>query len=126
MKKFKTGGIIFLLALSFLFTGCIKEPYIRFGFDASFSGSSDGLVIMDVGRNANTIHLSGNLFISEGEIAISLISPDGTEVYSNVFSSPNRFVVNETFMATHGYWRLTYESIEGMGVIDIHMITDTQ
>jgi filamentous hemagglutinin family protein len=112
-------NIIVLILL--LTSSCQKEPDIRFGFDADFGKNSHGLTIMNVVKNTQTISLKGNIAVTDGEILVELINPDGDIVFVQNLKSPESLDVNESFPAVEGNWKLKYASIEGVGSVTLHL-----
>lgn len=111
-----TALIILLLAGS-----CQKEPIIRFGFDCDFEKNSQGITIMNVGSNAKSITLTGEVALDEGEVMIELENPTGEIVFSGHLVSPIAIEVNEIYQAVSGNWKLKYKSLEGIGTINLHL-----
>jgi hypothetical protein len=120
MKKIIT---VMLAAVLTFASSCLKEPIIRFGFDCDYGKNSQGLTIMNVGRSAKSITLTGEVVVAEGEILVELIDPTGETIFSSHLISPKSFNVNETFTAISGNWKLKYKSIEGNGSLKLHLNT---
>src|SRR6056297_840277 len=110
-----------LIAILVLTSSCQKEPINRFGFDADFERNSRGLTIMNVNNRAGSITLTGEVFVTEGEILIELIAPSGEEVFSSNVISSKILHVNESFKAISGNWKLKYTSLDGDGTIILHL-----
>ena len=117
----KRISIILLGAFFVLITSCEKDPYINFGFDSKIDKNSNGLVIAHISDNDERIHLTGVINLLEGEVKITLTSPDNETVYSKTINAPIELKINETFEANLGYWKLKYESNKGIGTIDLHL-----
>lgn len=118
MKSIKllTIGLFCLLIFS-----CQKNIISEVGFSGEFMEYSKGLTILDVGTYENKVIFSGDISITEGEVIVELINPDGEIVYENQIEYPNTVHIFESYDAVDGYWRLKYKSIEGKGVIDLHI-----
>src|SRR6056297_3909021 len=99
-----------LIAILVLTSSCQKEPINRFGFDADFEKNSRGLTIMNVTNSAETITLTGEVFVTEGEILVELIDPSGKTAFSCNIIFPQILHVNESFEAISGNWKLKYMS----------------
>lgn len=105
-----------------LLSSCHKDPIMRFGFDCDFGKKSQGLIIMNVGNDVQTLNLSGNIFIAEGDILVELINPIGETAFSSQKTSPGTFHIDESFHAIKGKWKLKYRSMDGEGSILLHLI----
>ena len=110
-----------LLLILLLTSSCQKEPDIRFGFDADFGKDSHGSTMMNVEKNTQALSLKGNVAVTEGEIHVELINPDGDIVFVQDLKSPESLDVNESFQAIEGDWKLAYTSIEGVGSVTLHL-----
>jgi hypothetical protein len=126
MKNFKINKVpVYILAglvaisLILLFS-CETEPYNRYGFDSTFRHSSTGLTMMSINSHTSSIRLSGNIFMDAGEMKLEFIDPKGDVVYFRSFFARGNYVVNETFKASRGIWKLRYTSLEGRGSIEVH------
>ena len=115
-----------LIAILVLTSSCQKEPINRFGFDADFERYSRGLSIMNVSNKAEAITLTGEVFVTEGEILVELIAPSGEAVFSSNVISPQILHVNESFEAISGNWKLKYTSLDGDGSIILHLNIDNE
>ena len=110
-----------ILTVLLLASSCQKEPLIRFGFDTDFEKNSEGLTIMTVNNSPETITLTGEVFVTEGEVLIELIAPSGEIVFSSLVTSPKIQHVNESYQTISGNWKLKYKSLEGDGSIILHL-----
>jgi len=110
-----------LILLIFACLTCQKEPVIRFGFDADFGENSRGLSIMLVDRTSRVVSLKGEIVVMEGQVLVELISPQGEVVFNSLLPAPENLYVNESFPAVPGNWKLRYQSMEGTGLITLHM-----
>lgn len=117
MKQF----IPFLLLTLLSAMSCEKDPYMNFGFDCGFDKNSSGLVIADFSQSNNTVYLTGFIRVSEGQLEVNLIGPDGAPVYSRTLTAPIEVHINEIYDACPGYWKLKYKSRGGAGNIDLHL-----
>lgn len=117
----KNTNTVIYLTIILLMISCEKESFIRFGFDSSINKNSDGLVIADISSHINHIYLNGLITLTEGEVLVSLIDPNGDSIYSETILAPNELAINEKFEAIPGYWKLKYKSLNGIGVIDLHL-----
>jgi hypothetical protein len=113
-----------ILTILLLASSCQKEPIIHFGFDTDFEKNSRGLTIMNVTNSTEAITLTGEVFVTEGEILIELVAPSGETVFSSLVIAPQILHVNESFKAISGNWKLKYNSIEGDGSIILHLNID--
>jgi len=100
---------------------CEQEPTINYGFNSPVDKNSSGLAIADIPKTMDLIYLNGCVWLSEGEIEVTLVNPKGVTLFTRTISAPNEFLINETFNSTPGYWKLKYESVEGVGSIDLHI-----
>ena len=116
----KLSVTLIILTLSFLYA-CQKEPLSGVGFSSEIAGESSGLTILHVYRNVKNVYLEGSLVISEGEVQVNLLNPEGIEVYSQKLECSERIVVSKTFKASPGYWKLKYKSNHAGGRIDLHL-----
>lgn len=112
---------IFLLILLVAWS-CQKEPTIRFGFDADFGKDSHGITIMNVANSTKTITLKGEIDVTEGAVIVQLIAASGDTVYTSQFTSSDSHMVNESFDAVSGNWKLEYNSLEAIGSLTLHLI----
>lgn len=117
-----TGCFILL----FLVFACETEPEIRFGFDTEFNKHSQGVSMMNVSNKSHVITLTGDITVSEGQIFIELINPAGDTLFTCHLISPESLIVNESFQAVSGIWKLKYKSIEGTGTLVLHLNNETQ
>lgn len=111
------------LMILLLASSCQKEFEIRFGFDSEFSKDSYGLTIMNVNKNDELVTLEGEISITEGEIQVDLINPDGVKEFSAIIIGPNKIEVSEAYLSKTGNWKLKYRSNNGVGTINLHMNT---
>jgi hypothetical protein len=105
---------------------CETEPEIRFGFDTEFNKHSQGVSMMNVSNKSHVITLTGDITVSEGQILIELINPAGDTLFICHLISPESLIVNESFQAVSGIWKLKYKSIEGTGTLVLHLNNETQ
>jgi len=124
MNILKRSGFVALMIIAALCASCERKSFMRFGFDSPFSSSSDGLVIMYAGSGTEVITLYGNISVSQGALHVRLIAPDGRETYSDTIASPGQVSVFETYAPQRGNWRLMYNSLEGEGVIHLHLFSE--
>lgn len=117
----KTNMLPVLILLIFACVTCQKEPVIRFGFDTDIGENSRGLSIMFVDRTSRIVSLKGEIVVMEGQIQVELISPRGEAVFTSLLRAPENLYVNESFPAVPGNWKLRYQSIEGAGLITLHL-----
>lgn len=111
-----------ITAISILLVfGCEVNPYINFGFNAEIDKNGTGLVIADIDRVTEKIALTGTVTVSEGSVKVWLTDPDDTEIYSATVAAGEAIFIDELFTAKSGYWKLRYESYEGVGSIDLHI-----
>jgi hypothetical protein len=118
MKKLFTfiGLILIVLMIS-----CQKESFIRFGFDSPINKNSDGLVIADISNREKLIYLNGFITLTEGKLLVCLLAPNGDSIYTKTILATDELIINETFAARPGYWKLKYKSKEGVGKINLHL-----
>lgn len=121
MNILKRSGFIVLMILMALCSCCERKSYLRFGFDSPFSGSSDGLVIMYAGSTTEEVYLYGNISVSQGALQVRLIAPDGREAFCDTIASPRQVSVFNTYEPQRGNWRLMYQSLNGEGMIRLHI-----
>jgi hypothetical protein len=103
------------------FASCENEPYIHFGFDSPVNKDSKGMVVVDISHTWDRIYLCGSISLSEGEVEVILMDPNGVAVFSKTLVAPDELHVNKSFEATRGYWKLKYTSRSGEGYIDLHV-----
>ena len=115
------GINIFLVALIVLFASCEKEPHINLGFDTPIERNSSGVLIAHVSSDVNSIHLTGHVSLTAGEVHLSLLNSGGFEVYSKTIIAPVELPIDEMYEAKTGYWKLRYTSKEGVGNIDLQI-----
>ena len=65
--------------------------------------------------------LSGYVRLSEGQLDIIMVNPDGVAVFSKSLVAPDEVHVNESIEVSRGNWKLEYISREGRGYIDLHL-----
>ncbi len=117
----KTKSSLFIILILILLCSCEKNPMIRYGFDSRFNKDSRGLSVMAVTNNSGLITLMGTVKIDSGELIIELTDPDGISVFNMHSFSPDCFDIIKTFRTKKGYWKLQYTSIQGVGVIYLHL-----
>lgn len=117
----KSTVILIYTTFLVIFASCEKESYINFGFDTPINSDSKGMLVVDISQSYEGIFLSGYIRLSEGEVEIILMNPNGVAVFSKSLIAPDELHVNETFEATRGYWKLEYTSSYGKGYIDLHI-----
>jgi len=112
---------IFLVALIVLLASCEKEPHINLGFDTPIERNSSGVLIAHVSSDVNSIHLTGHVSLTAGEVHLSLLNSGGFEVYSKTIIAQVELQISEMYEAKPGYWKLKYTSKEGVGEIDLQI-----
>lgn len=118
MKKI----ILLFSAFCLLLTlSCQKEWPERFGFTCPIEENSSGLTIMAVSHKADYIFLSGNVSMQEGGVEITLTDPNGAVVLLKYVEPGENIRFNETFESVPGYWKLTYKSNQGIGMMNLHI-----
>lgn len=118
MKTFQSALLIMVLLAT---VSCQKEPVIRFGFDTEFGKNSQGLTVMNVGKTSNVVSLEGEIVVMEGHVLVELIDPMGDTVFTSNLPAPLSQYVNNSFPAVKGNWKLKYTSMEGAGLINLHL-----
>jgi len=125
LKSFKFKKAISQLPVCFivlfLVFACETEPEIRFGFDTEFNKYSQGLSAMNVSNKSQVINLKGDITLKEGQVLVELINPAGDTLFTRHLLSPESMIVNESFQAVSGNWKLKYKSIEGNGLLILHL-----
>ena len=76
---------------------------------------------MTVKNYSGSINLKGTVKIDTGELIIELTDPDGISVFSLHSDATDCFDISKTFRTKKGYWKLQYTSLNGVGVIDLHL-----
>lgn len=104
-----------------LITSCEQEPVISYGFNSPITENSRGLAVADISKTIDLIYLNGYIRLNEGEVELSLTNPKGATLFTRKVTGPGELIINETFTASPGYWKLKYNSIEGIGNIDLHI-----
>lgn len=104
-----------------LLGSCEKIEIRNFGFDTDFEKNSTGLTMMDVAGHVNTVKLVGDISVDSGDVKVELIDPDGYLIYEAYFHAPGDYLVNESFKASRGIWKLRYSSLDGVGSLDLHL-----
>jgi len=117
----KTIGTLIYMVFFVLLISCEKEPDLSFGFDSPIDKNSKGLVIADISHYVQHINLDGFISVTEGEVEVYLLNPDGVTVYSKTLIAPIELNISETFEAKSGYWKLKYISSAGVGEINLHL-----
>jgi len=117
----KTNILIIITLIMVTFASCEDEPYIHFGFDSPVTRDSKGTVVVDISQSYERIFLSGYISLSEGEVEVILMNPNGVALFSKTLVAPDELHVNKSFEATRGYWKLKYTSRSGEGYIDLHI-----
>ncbi|MFO7621831.1 MAG: hypothetical protein R6W81_11305 [Bacteroidales bacterium] len=117
----KSTIILIYTAFLVIFASCEKESNINFGFDSPINKDSKGMLVVDISQSYARIFLSGYISLSEGEVEIILMNPNGVAIFSKTLVAPDELHVNEAFEASRGYWKLQYISRNGKGYIDLHI-----
>jgi len=118
MKK----TFITLFAISvILFSSCYKLHTLNFGFNSPIEENGSGLSIMDISGGIDFVYLTGRIELNSGSVHVSLLDPDSFAVFDTTFNGPSVLMVNETYDARTGYWKLQYTSDNGTGKIDLHV-----
>lgn len=113
---------IFVFALLISSAGsCKKESISSVGFHSEFIAHSKGLTLMEVRNNVEFLTLIGKIEIKKGRIEVKLLGPDEFAVYSLEVEQPEIIQINRTFGATKGFWKLSYQSMEGEGAINLYL-----
>lgn len=107
----------FILTLS----SCRKDDTSSVGFRSEFVVNSKGLTLMEAKNNVEFLTLIGKIELKKGRIEVKLLGPDEFAVYSTEVEKPGIIQINRTFRATKGFWKLSYQSLEGEGTIDLHL-----
>lgn len=117
----------FILAVStFLSFSCTNHwnygfEDIKYGFESEIHEYSKEFILMKVNDNEPDIQLKGSVELYDGSVEITLIRPDGNIVFEENITESTKLEVNKTFSAQKGYWKLSYESDEGEGFINLHL-----
>jgi hypothetical protein len=116
---------LFLIAVTiFLLTSaCFKDPDIRFGFDTLFGSKSQGISMMNVSSNVQTVSLKGDVVVTKGEVLVELVTPGDEPIFTRTLKSPGSMYINESYTSEKGTWKLKYNSIEGTGTLKLHLTT---
>src|SRR5690606_10616366 len=107
--------------LLFAVTACITAPIIRFGFDTGFKKNVTGLTIMHIGNNALAVNLNGESSLNEGAVLVELINSTGDIVFTKRIIKAGNYMIDESFPAVSGNWKLKYKSLEGTGLLKLHL-----
>lgn len=125
LKSFKFKKAISQLPVCFivlfLVFACETEPEIRFGFDTEFNKYSQGLSVMYVSSKSQIINLKGDITLSEGQFLVELVNSAGDTLFTRHLISPDNLIINESFQAVAGNWKLKYRSIDGTGSLVLHL-----
>ncbi len=113
--------ILFCALLILTLSYCRKDDNPRVGFRSEFVVNSKGLTLMEVRNDAEFLTLMGKIELKKGRIEVKLLCPDEFAVYATSFETPGIIQINRTFRATAGYWKLSYQSMDGEGDIDLHL-----
>lgn len=97
---------MYYITLFVFLIACEKEFYTSYGYDSPIYKNSKGLVFADVSQSFDRIYLTGFISLSEGEVEVKLLDPNGFAVYSDTLLGPIDMQINETFQASPGYWKL--------------------
>lgn len=122
--KSRSIRILVCAFLILFLSSCRKEEVSRVGFSSEFGTSSKGLTLMEVKNNVEFLTLIGKIEIKKGSIEVKLLNPDEFAVYTTEIESPGIIHINRTFRSTTGFWKLSYQSIEGEGTIDLHLTSN--
>ena len=118
MRKIFAFGI---LLMPILLSSCEKEGLSRIGFDTSISSGSNGTTTMKVSEDSGRLTLTGTVTLTEGQLLLELLDPDGINAYSNSFQGPVEASIDEFYNAKKGTWTLNYNSINASGNIKVHL-----
>jgi hypothetical protein len=119
-KRINLPAALMILLLA---SSCQREYEIRYGFDSQFNKDSYGLTIMNVNRSSQLVTLEGEISVSEGEFQVDLINPEGIKEFSAIIIGQNKIDVSEAYTTKTGNWKLKYQSLNGVGTINLHMNT---
>lgn len=119
----KTKVIIIIGLIAMFMSSCYKEVKIinEVGFKCEYMEHSRGLTILDVGSYEDIVIFEGDIVVNSGEIEVELINPEGETVFQNTYQYPVTINIFESYEAKNGYWRLKYKSIDGKGLINLHI-----
>lgn len=76
---------------------------------------------MEVRNNVEFLTLIGKIELKKGGIEVKLLGPDEFVAYFTEAEQPGIVQINRTFRASKGFWKLSYQSLEGEGTIDLHL-----
>ncbi len=113
--------VLFLAICGVSLNSCYTDIFTVVGFNSPINKNSKGTTIMDVVNGRALIHLDGIVIVNEGEVNVELECPNGDVIYSKNIKSADSLHINNTYNAQKGYWKLRYTSIQGTGVIDLHL-----
>lgn len=122
--KYLYPKILFCAISILTLSSCRKDDNSRVGFRSEFVVNSKGLTLMEVRNNVEFLTLMGKIELKKGRIEVKLLCPDEFAVYATAFETPGIIQINRTFRATAGYWKLSYQSINGEGNIDLHLTSN--
>jgi hypothetical protein len=120
----KNAGLFFLLPALLLFHACQKEMLSSVGFDTVIEENGSGLTILYLDEDVRTVRLEGIVTLSKGELEVELLDPNGRAVYGETLQGSETLEVDASFDASKGYWKLRYKSLQGVGTMDLHVISD--
>lgn len=118
MKILTVSIVVFLFSL--LSYSCSDEAFQRFGFDSFFEINSEGLVIVHLGYNTESVYLEGNIALTKGELKMEFCNPIDEIVYERKIDTPGTIQIDEIVPVSSGVWKLKYKSLNGAGSIDLH------
>ena len=110
-----------ILSCMLIFSGCEKEGISRIGFETTFNAGSSGTTTMKVSDDSGKLYLKGTLNLTEGQLTLEVLDPDGMNAYSNSFMLPGEITIDEFYYAKKGKWTMNYSSYGGSGSIDVHL-----
>jgi hypothetical protein len=102
-------------------SSCQKDDTSRVGFRSEFIVKSKGLTLMEVRNNVEFLTLIGRIELTKGGIEVKLLDPDEFVAYSTKVEQPGIIQISKTFRSAKGFWSLRYQSLEGEGMIDLHL-----
>ncbi len=113
--------LLFVASLCVL-SSCEKKAYVSIGFNSEIENNSTGLNVFHVSHFVDEIYMVGTVNLTEGAVVVQLIDPNGDIEQSDTVVAPEIWLVDRCFNPKTGFWKLSYESLDGMGDIDLQII----
>lgn len=74
-------------------------------------------------KTGSHLSLEGDLELKRGAVKVFLIDPMGDTVYLLNMRKPGHKYIHERFISIEGFWSLQYKSLDGVGEINLHLVS---